>query len=85
MSPAERHDWLVKQGAERYAETFAALMKNQSEGGRTPGITVPTKAELLAIFAKMTPQAWAAIAHQNPDEARSMLSQYRQVAPKGGA
>ena len=82
QTPSQRHDWLVKAGAERYAETFAKVMKYMSQGGRTPGITVPTKAELLAIFEQMTPQAWMAIAQQDPAEAQSMLVQYKSVAPK---
>lgn len=80
-TPAERHDRLVRIGAERYAETYANLMKYMSQGGRTPGITVPTKAELLNLFQSTNPAYWQQLTAQDPQEAQQQLAQFKKVMP----
>lgn len=79
MTPAEQHDALVKAGAERYIETYLGLMAHMAEGGRTPGITVPSKADLRTLFENTTPAYWQQLSQQNPQEAQSQLSQWQEV------
>ncbi len=79
MTPAERHDALVKAGAERYIETYLALMKHMSQGGRTPGINVPSRSDLKMLFESTTPSYWQQLGQQNPEEAQSQLDQWQEV------
>ena len=77
---AERHDFLVKQGAERFIETYMTLFARMAEGGRTPGIAIPSKEELRALYESTSPGYWAALAKAAPDEAKSQVEQWKKVA-----
>ncbi len=79
QTPAEKHDWLVQQGAERYVDVFLMVMKHMAQGGRTPGITVPSRQELLDFYHKTTPAYWQALATQAPEEAQSQVEQFAKA------
>ena len=77
MTPAEKHQWLVKQATERYIDTFLKVFKHEAQGGRVPGIVEPSKAELLAFFNKeTTPEYWATLRAADPQEAQSQIDQW---------
>ena len=76
---AQRHDWLVEQGTERFIETFLALMKVESAGGRTPGVVLPTKSELRTFFQQTTPDYWAMMGATAPMEAHSQMAQWSRA------
>jgi len=75
-TPAERHSWLVEQGVTEFIETFLKLFKHESEGGRTPGVEVPTRSELRKLFEQTTPEYWLTLP---PNEAQSQLEQWKTV------
>jgi hypothetical protein len=76
---AEKHDYLVQRGAERFIETYLALFARMAEGGRTPGISVPSKAELRALYASTDDGYWAALNKVDPEGAQSQLKQWKQA------
>lgn len=79
-TPADQFDMLVKAGAERFVATFETVFAYMAQGGRTPGITVPSKAELLKIYESTTEQYWKTLHQADPAEAQSQLEQFTQVS-----
>lgn len=79
MTPAERHSWLVQRGTDRFIETFRTLFKNAAEGGRLPGMEVPTKEELLAFFQNTNADYWATLGVIAPQEAVGQLQQWQKA------
>ena len=79
MTPAERHDWLVKAGADRYVETYMKVMKYMAQGGRTPGIRFPTPKELRALYESTTKDYWQNLNAQDPQEAQSQIEQWKKI------
>ena len=77
---AEKHDYLVRRGAERFIETYLTLFARMAEGGRTPGVSVPSKAELRALYESTNPGYWQALKTVAPDEAQSQIDQWKKVA-----
>lgn len=82
-TPAEREEWLVEQGANRFVETYLSLMKRMSQGGRLPGMNIPTKDELLAIYRQTTPEYWLTLAQTQPAEAQAQFQQFAEVEDNG--
>ena len=78
MTPAERHDWLVERGFDRFCETFTRLAKYEMAGGRLPGMVLPSKTELRKFFHKTNPSYWATLGVTDPLEAHSQLQQFER-------
>lgn len=79
-TPAQMHDRLVDLGANRFVDTYLRLMKDQSAGGRLPGVKIPTKQELLDFYRnETTPEYWQNLAVQDPAEAETQLSQWQKT------
>ena len=78
-TPSQQYDWLVEQGTERFIETFLRLMKVESEGGRTPGIVLPTKSELRKFYQSTSADYWAMMAATAPMEAHSQMAQWSRA------
>lgn len=82
-TPAEREEWLVEMGANRFVDTYLSLMKRMSQGGRLPGMNIPTKDELLAIYRQTTPEYWLQLAATQPAEAQAQYQQFAEVEEDG--
>lgn len=76
-TPAERNDDLVKEAARRYVAMYQMAMAYLGQGGRTPGVTVPSAAQLRQHFESTNPQYWMSLP---PDEQQSQLQQWKGVA-----
>lgn len=76
-TPAEQTDYLIQAGADRFVETFLSNMKFMAQGGRTPGLTLPSKEELRAFYTNTTDEYWAALKATDPKGAESQLQQWK--------
>lgn len=77
MTPAEERDFLLREAGKVYVETRLMLGKWLSQGGRMPGVTFPSEAELRKHFESTTEAYWRAL---HPEEAKSQLSQWEKIA-----
>lgn len=80
MNAADRHDFLVKAGRDRFIDTYLMLFEQMAKGGRTPGVRIPTKKELLEFFESTNAEYWTSLAQASPEEATSQLEQFEQVS-----
>jgi hypothetical protein len=80
LTPAELHSKLVAAAADHYADTYLKLMKYEAQGGRLPGVELPSKQQLVDMFTQTTPGYWQSLP---PEEAQSQLEQWRSA--EGGA
>lgn len=76
-TPAEQLDWLVQQGADRFVETFLKTMQYMSEGGRTPGLVIPSKQELQKFYKNTTDAYWQTLAQADPQGAQDQIAQWK--------
>ena len=76
-TPAEQLDYLVQQGADRFVETFLSTMRYMSQGGRTPGLTLPSKEELLALYSQTNDTYWQNLQATDPEGAKSQIKQWK--------
>lgn len=71
---------LVETGANRFADTFMSVFAYMAQGGRTPGITIPSREELRKIYESTNEQYWQTLHQTDPQEAQSQLEQFQQVS-----
>ena len=76
---AQQHSWLVEQGANRFAETYLYLAAVLMEGGRLPGIELPSKQDILEFYRSTDEQYWQNIGQSDPSEGKSQLQQWQQA------
>lgn len=79
-TPAEDLDFALKAGGDRFWESFQYIMRDQSQGGRTPGLSLPPRPQTKAFFDNTNPAYWQTLARIDPREAQSQIQQYKAVS-----
>lgn len=80
MTPAEQLDWALQAGANRFLDSFFYVMKDQSQGGRTPGLTLASKETAKQFFEHTNRGYWQTLAQADPREAQSQVQQFKAVS-----
>jgi len=75
-TPSEQHDYLVKAGRDRFVDTYLKLFAFEAQGGRLPGITLPTRKQLTDFFESTSPGYWQGL---ESAEAQTQLQQWQKA------
>lgn len=79
MTPAEELDMYLKEGGRVFWENFRMIMRDQSQGGRTPGLSLPSKQTTRQFYENTDPNYWQTLRTVDPKEAQSQIQQWKQV------